>query len=36
MIKLDVLFLGGLFPKETKREIYRKSIYKIQNAANVH
>jgi len=36
MIKLDVLFLGGLFPKEMEKEIYRKSIYKIQNAANVH
>ena len=36
MIKLDVLFLGGLFPKEMEREIYGKSIYKIQNAANVH
>lgn len=32
--ELDVLFLGGLFPKEMYSEIYEKSINGMQNAAN--
>lgn len=31
---LDVLFLGGIFPKETEKEIINNSIGSIQNAAN--
>lgn len=31
---LDILFLGGLFPKEKESEIIKKSIDYIQNAAN--
>ena len=31
---LDVIFLGGLFPKETESEIIKNSIGSIQNAAN--
>ena len=30
----DVLFLGGLFPKETEKEIIENSIGLVQNAAN--
>jgi len=30
----DVLFLGGLFPKEIEKQIYMKSKNSIQNAAN--
>lgn len=31
---LDIVFLGGLFPKETEAEIFRDSKGSIQNAAN--
>ena len=31
---IDVLFLGGLFPKETESEIINKSKGNVQNAAN--
>ena len=31
---LDIVFLGGLFPKETEEEIIRNSKNNIQNAAN--
>lgn len=31
---MDILFLGGLFPKETENEIISNSIGNIQNAAN--
>lgn len=33
--KLDIVFLGGLFPKEKENEIYEKSKGGIQTAANV-
>lgn len=32
---MDILFLGGLFPKETESEIINNSIGAVQNAANV-
>lgn len=32
---LDVIFLGGLFPKETEAEILRHTKGAIQNAANI-
>src|SRR5574344_1750027 len=31
---MDILFLGGLFPKETEEKIINNSIGSIQNAAN--
>jgi len=31
---LDIIFLGGLFPKETEAEILKNSMFSIQNAAN--
>ncbi|MFC4802571.1 glycosyltransferase [Neobacillus sp. GCM10023253] len=31
---LDVLFIGGLFPKEKEKEILQNSIGNVQNAAN--
>lgn len=31
---LDILFLGGLFPKETEKDILSKSIGSVQQAAN--
>ena len=34
--KLDILFLGGLYPKEKYDEIFSKSKTGIQNAANQH
>ena len=32
--QLDVMFLGGLFPKEVEQEILRNSKGIVQNAAN--
>ena len=31
---MEILFLGGLFPKETEDEIINNSIGSVQNAAN--
>ena len=31
---MEILYLGGLFPKETEEEIINNSIGSIQNAAN--
>lgn len=31
---LDIVFLGGLFPKETENEVYSKSIGTVQSSAN--
>lgn len=31
---MEILFLGGLFPKETENEIINNSIGSVQNAAN--
>jgi len=33
--KMDILLLSGLYPKEKEKEIIEKSIYGIQNAANM-